>query len=517
MRQTWTLLIWAALAGSVSVAVSQEKHSSTGDSSKSVQELLGKLGHAKFAVRDQAMRDLEELGPAALGALRKAAQSSDAEIRYRAELLVRKAEEQQVVAAVLAPKRLRLQVKDASPQEAITALARQSGYPILLVGDVSTLAARKITLDTGDTTFWEALDQLTAQVGLVEITAPQYTTNGGFGLKQQPGKGPKGGKGKGVVGPGQGSSVPPSGIFLQVGKANTLSTSYVGSVRVRLLRATALGKGETELVLEISAEPRLQDFGYGGRPVMVSARDDQGQKRVGAQVVPDVGVQGNYPMPGNVVVVNGNAIPLPGDAFGQATGTHQVIVRLTAGALPAKGLEELAGKLLIRTQVDAGALVVVDKILEGAGQRVQGKSGAGLQVQAVQQRPNGDVEIKVALDNAPGQAAWGLGGGGNIVIIQGGAQNIQINGNNVIIMGGPNATRQPGSQPPRLLDAQGKSFALVQGSTPSWTLANNQVLYTMTLLYRPQPGQGAPAQLVLPGMRPFTLAVPFKMENIVLR
>jgi hypothetical protein len=51
-----------------------------------VNELIQELGHAKFAKRQAASKELTGMGPVALDALRKAAASSkDAEIRRRAE------------------------------------------------------------------------------------------------------------------------------------------------------------------------------------------------------------------------------------------------------------------------------------------------------------------------------------------------------------------------------------------------------------------------------------------------
>jgi hypothetical protein len=54
-----------------------------------VARLLRQLGHDHFVKREQASRDLEATGPAALPALRKASsESQDAEVRRRAETLV---------------------------------------------------------------------------------------------------------------------------------------------------------------------------------------------------------------------------------------------------------------------------------------------------------------------------------------------------------------------------------------------------------------------------------------------
>src|SRR5262249_20853674 len=55
-----------------------------------IAKLIEQLGSDTFAERETASRDLERQGAAALGALRKAAQSSDIETRRRAQTLVTK-------------------------------------------------------------------------------------------------------------------------------------------------------------------------------------------------------------------------------------------------------------------------------------------------------------------------------------------------------------------------------------------------------------------------------------------
>src|SRR5207248_2605294 len=68
--------------------------------------------------------------------------------------------------------------------DAVAELARQSGYNIQVLGDRAALASRKITLDTGETTFWQAFDQLCEKGGLVENS--NFNPNGG-GPYVQPG------------------------------------------------------------------------------------------------------------------------------------------------------------------------------------------------------------------------------------------------------------------------------------------------------------------------------------------
>jgi hypothetical protein len=501
MRQTTMLLVvWTVLAASAAAYAPQVKTDPANASSERIGELIGQLGSAKYADRDRATRKLEILGPKALKQLREALLSGDAETRYRAGLLVRKLEEQELAAALLAPKQVRLNVKDLSVADTVAALAKQSGYPIQLVGDLTSLSGRKVTLDTGDTTFWDALSQLATQVGLVETASP------GFNPRAVMGK-------KGVY---PTTPATQAGIHLTPGKPVNTPVFQAGSIRLRLVRATTLAGGEIELVFDVSAEPRLEGFGSGGQPRVEKALDDQGQKLASLPMPePAADTMGNGfgNGNGNVIIINGNVVSTMGGPSFQGDGPFQVTLRLAKGSLPAKGLKELTGKLRLQAVVDSAPQVVVDKILQAAGQSAKGKNGVVLHVRSVEQLPGGDVRVQVGLENAPGQGMGGFGGG-NVVIIQGGG-NVQINGNNVVIggQGGP----QAGAGMPRLVDAAGKSFMLVQHTSPSLTIANGQVSQVTTLVYRPQPGQGPPAQLVLPGQRLFTFEVPFTLQNIVLR
>jgi hypothetical protein len=151
---------------------------SADDDAGRIDKLVKQLGSKRFAERDRAKRDLEAIGTAALDALRVAARSKDLETSRRAGELVKKMEEKIALDNLLAPKRVRLKLKDTPVTQAVADLAKQSGYNLLILGDRAALANRKITLDTGDTTFWQALDQLCAKAGLVENTTNAYTPNG---------------------------------------------------------------------------------------------------------------------------------------------------------------------------------------------------------------------------------------------------------------------------------------------------------------------------------------------------
>ncbi|MCI0738493.1 MAG: hypothetical protein L0Y72_05570 [Gemmataceae bacterium] len=136
-----------------------------------IGELIKQLGSANFKERSNAQKDLEAIGAPAMEQLRKATKG-DLETSKRAGDLVRKIEERVFTAQMLTPKRVHLKVKDMPVLDAVAELAKNAGYVIQVQGDRAKLADKKVTLDTGDVTFWEALDQLCAKSGLVEMLTP---------------------------------------------------------------------------------------------------------------------------------------------------------------------------------------------------------------------------------------------------------------------------------------------------------------------------------------------------------
>ncbi len=136
-----------------------------------IAKLVEQLGSGNFDEREKASAALDKIGEPALDALRQAAKSDDAEVRRRAEELVKKIEKRAESAAVLVPKKVHLVYKDTPLPDAVKDFATKSGYTITLLDPENKLAGRKVTLDTGAVTFWQAFDQFCEKAGLVEVPA----------------------------------------------------------------------------------------------------------------------------------------------------------------------------------------------------------------------------------------------------------------------------------------------------------------------------------------------------------
>lgn len=133
-----------------------------------IQKWIDQLGSGEFEEREEATKKLAEIGVPAYELLKKATQSQDAEIKQRAEDLVSKLARQVESVSLLAPKKVHLVYNNTPLADAVKDFATQSGYSIRLLDPENKLKDRKITLDTGEVPFWEALDRFTQKAELVE-------------------------------------------------------------------------------------------------------------------------------------------------------------------------------------------------------------------------------------------------------------------------------------------------------------------------------------------------------------
>ncbi len=133
-----------------------------------VDKLVEQLGSDTFAEREAATAALAKIGMPALASLRKAITSKDNEVRKRAKDLLTKLEKEVASAEVLTPTKVHLVYKDTPLKEALEDLKKQTGAVIVLHDPDKKLEKTKVTLDTGKTTFWDALEKFCDAAGVVE-------------------------------------------------------------------------------------------------------------------------------------------------------------------------------------------------------------------------------------------------------------------------------------------------------------------------------------------------------------
>jgi hypothetical protein len=371
-----------------------------------IDKLIEQLGSGNFAEREKASKELAAIGAPALGALRKATKSEDAEIRKRAAALLPQIERQAESARILVPKRVHLVYKDTPLDEAVADFQKKSGYTLHLHDPDGKLKERKITLDSGETTFWHAFALFCAKAELTEASVedlwrpPQPP---GAPIPIAPGGGPGGPPAIGRPG----RAFPPgmSGLngqlILKEGKAEKLPTDDRSAARIRVLSKSDLfgtvPEGEILLALEIALEPKLQWQAFQSVHID-TAVDDQGQKL--SQIVPQV--------EGAVGFGGGNpAIALPGGGGGVklqqqrqmqmqmqmmarqrmmrwGTLSQQIPVQLKKGEKEAKVLKELKGVLTAQVLTEARPLITTDTLDKATGKIFKGEEDGAIKIVSVQ-------------------------------------------------------------------------------------------------------------------------------------
>jgi hypothetical protein len=493
--------------------------------SQRIAKLIAQLNSGSFRQRQEATRALEAMGTPALEALHKAAQSSDPEVRHRAEELVKKINrpaEMAKAAKLVAALHLHLKYQDIPLEQAVEDLAKKTGYPISLGGDKAKRAGRRVTLDTGETTFWEAFDLLCRKADLVEERAamPKKGAVGGMGLLPPGGPGQlPAPQGMPVPKPGQppapqGMPPAPGGMRLAAGgftvalhpsaaklvlvdgKPPLLPTCYAGAIRVRALAGVAKSSGEIQVALEVTAEPRMQ----WRRPINAhidQAVDDRGQTLPQAADTP-------APGPGMVGVALGMASP------------RQVTVNLRTADKPSKALKLLKGTVTGEVQIPLGELVEVKNILQAARQTVQGKEGTSLEVLQASRQKDGAIRVEVKLttptDIVPAMTDQDLPLLPPLPAT--GQPPLKLPG-----LGQPQPPKRDGLvnlTGLALLDEKGQSLPLADANKSEKTTGNS-VTHQVTLTFRPKKGQGEPVKLRFTGARIATIGVPFILQDVPLR
>jgi hypothetical protein len=247
------------------------------DDAARVAGFVEQLGSDKFDEREKATKELDKIGAPALDALRKAARGDDPERKRRAQDLIKKIEGRDLEARLLAPKRVHLVFKDTPLPEAIAEFEKQSGYRLTLADRQGKLQARKITLDTGDATFWQAFDQFCQSANLVGSGLPRSGTAPAHVLPKEKDWDTAPYRTADTWG-----SVATKGgaIVLSDGKPSSVPTDARTSFRVRVReQAKDLGtpaEGVALLALDITPEPGIR--GYQILALQVKkATNDQGQ------------------------------------------------------------------------------------------------------------------------------------------------------------------------------------------------------------------------------------------------
>ena len=466
-----------------------------------VADMIRALGSEDYQQREAASKALGALGAPALDALRKASLDTDPEIRRRASALVQLIENRLETASVTAPQKLRLQYKDVPLAEALADFGKKTGFMLKLQPEKTKADDRKVTLDTGEITTWEAFDKFCSAAGLVEIAPPSLgrATAGGLtgssvtimggraGLPSQPTDILKG--------PAEEKKLE---IALGDGKATTAPTHYAGALRVRLAPADTVvpnnskNEGETLFALEVMAENKLL-WQKAVALRVTKALDENGVNLAPLPVSLKMTAPAG-PVRSNVII-NGTPIVPPEDTSGPES--RLVPVRLRQAEKSAKSLKELTGTIVGQVKTEAQTLVTVDTVLKSAGQTVKGPHGGSIRVLEVVKQ-EGSIRIKVQVETA------GRGLTDAPVVPFGGT--IIINGKRL------GEEELLSSQNFALVDAKGKPFR-VEKAVHTGVRTSTAHEYEFSYLLE---DQDEPAKFVYRDRRVLFVEVPFTLKDVTL-
>jgi hypothetical protein len=559
-------LLAAPIVAGLVLLLSHQSPAEEVPSKEKIDKLIKQMGSDDFTERDNASKALAAIGVPALEGLRKAAKSEDPEVRKRAEELLPKIERQAESIRVLAPKRVRLVFKDTPLTEALAELHKKTGYSVDLLDPDEKFKERKITLDTGDTTFWRAFALFCEKAELTEVTLEdlmQRQRQPG-GIPAQPfrplppakGFGPAGAapaarpaalQPVGMVMPraqGMAGSLALNGqIILKDGKPKKLPTDDRSAVRIRALsKSDLLGnapEGEVILPLEVAPEPRLQWEAFQAIHID-KALDDQNQEL--RHVIPQVEGAGggeaawgpNIPQQMRIRMVRQMQMQRQRHAFRMMGGTfnEQIPVQLKKGAKDAKSLKELKGSITAQLLTEAQPMIVADKLK--AGEMVKGKEGGFIKIIDVKSEEE-ETTIHLEFEQPPFDRV--MPAQQNAMQVIGGAAPIRMQAR-------PAGRMLPAQAAPPPLQAQiaikgGGAAMLFADSVNGLSVLDDKgmpvpVRIQMASRFQQQPGggfkqttmytlisrrekdKGEPAKIAYLGRKRVTVEIPFTLQDVPL-
>lgn len=418
--RTPNLLAVPIVAG-LALLISQPCPAGDAPSKEKIDKLVEQMGSGEFVERETATKELAAIGVPALEALRKAAKSEDAEVRKRAEELLPKIERAAESARVLAPKRVRLVYKETPLKEALADFQKQSGYSIDLHDPDGKLKERKITLDTGETTFWHAVALFCdkadlTEASMAELMQAQRPQQGGFPVplpEQQfkpllPGANPAAlQKGRSGM---PGTTAMNAQVILKEGKPKKLPTDDRSAIRIRALTKSDLfgnaPEGEIILPLEVSPEPKLQWEALQSIHIDKAVDDrDQDLMQVIPQVEGVVGVAGapaglQMQMAMRMQMQKQMQMQMRRRAFHMMGGapSQQVSIQFKKGAKEAKSLKELKGSITAQMLTEAQPMIVADKLK--SGESFKGKEGGFIKIVEVKSEKQ-ETTVRLEFEQPP--------------------------------------------------------------------------------------------------------------------
>jgi hypothetical protein len=462
---------------------------------KQIAELITQLGSAKYKEREAATQTLAAIGGPALEALQRAACSNDPEVGRRAQNLAHILRKRLETACFLTPLPVHLVYKNTPVLQAADDFARKTKFSIEIIGSKARLAERKITLDTGETSFWDAFNQFCEKAGLLDrVPGADSDLSSRRPLEARLGA-------RGIV---QIVELPSSDLgsvrtwdgrlLLVDGRRPPLPTCNTGAVRIRALPVKGAVpdtlKDEGLFLVEVTPQPKTAWYN------VVDLRIEKALDENGQDLACSLDTRSDL----SRIAVMGSGASVWDAQTGQPLPTcRDIPVRLKSGDKPTGVLREVRGVVAALVQTQEQPLITVDNILKSAGRTCLGDEGESLRLMEVDRKPEGDVNLRLELaDASSANAFWAMRGG---VMRPGRFRR------GLVVMD---------NLPPAnliLQDSAGKTLPL-RSREEATAFTGNTLARVIALGFHA--GLSEPSKLIYSGRRTIIIEIPFTLKNVPL-
>jgi hypothetical protein len=330
----------------------------------SLERLIEQLGDRNGGVREKAGAAIETLGPSVLPRLRQAKDHTDPEVRRRVDSLLITLEK----ANLLLPKRVSVKLSQRPIREAVTDLARQTGYAVDLYPNAQNNDEREKqlhALQIEQQPFWEALDKVCKEGGLA--LQRTYGEDARLHLRFSDDYAPY---------------VHHAGAFRLVAQG----FQYHRNIEFGALSRQAFADGQRSeqltFRLTVMAEPRMPVL-WLGPIILTEAVDDRNNSMLPAEEPSQDEDRRAY-----------NDRGYYQDAW----------VNMVRVSRDAQSVKRVKGLVPLRVLVEQAPELVVDKVLTAKGRKLKSET-CELEIEDVKHEAGNRCEIKFNLQNIRGEGA----------------------------------------------------------------------------------------------------------------
>ena len=367
---------------------------------ESFDGVVQQLAHPKYAEREKAAKQLVEIGEPALPSLRAVLNSADQEGRQRAEQLIAKIESAARSKRLLAAPKLRIKIDDKPLDKAVAEVAKLAKLPLTL-NVAGPALNKKITADTGELPYWEALEAFFKAAGLGEEAGPPPGPPGAPQpdiaiQKQIIINGPPG-----MAYDSQPSAVPRN---IRLAVSSKPMPSFTGNgIRVKASSQPLLpGKDnvnkDVRLSLQVDPHPGLTLNEITGIDIRkATAADGRALEITRETRAPLPGSQEEMLLNGGVQQLQ--AIQIDGlDMPRQNMLPSLIPVTLKTGGEKVKELQELSGVLTARLIAPKDTLFTLDRVKEASGRQVMAADGLRITVHGATTRLTRTAVVRLTIE-----------------------------------------------------------------------------------------------------------------------